>query len=252
MSRERAMGRRGARGERFAKLPVEVLEHPACTTLTGAQFRVLVILAAGFNGWNNGALACTRRWAQRFGVAGSDTTLKALPELARRGLIEVTRRGAKLRKVPTLYGLSWQPMHNRDGQPLATAVPPSWRFVNWQGAADDLAPKSQRRKRLTPIPGVIEKKLDPDPRGSVTPMVGVKGADLTPKTTVSGPDLTPRSGHTLRISMGGRGLRKHKPGAARSSSDFTQTDCTAGPAPIDPVAQLVAQLAQKFRIGGGS
>jgi hypothetical protein len=35
------------KGERFAKLPIELLEHPTVTTLPHAAFRVLAIFAAG-------------------------------------------------------------------------------------------------------------------------------------------------------------------------------------------------------------
>ena len=210
-TRERARGRRSARGERFALLPLEVLEHPSCTSLSGAEFRVLVLVAAGFNGVNNGTLACTQLWAQRFGITGTDTARKALAELERRGLVEVTRPGARLRKVPTLYALSWQPIHSKDGQPLATPALPSWRFRNWQSA--DPAQKGQPRKPKTPIAGVNPKKLDPDPRGTVTPLAGVKGADYTPKSTVEPPVYTPRSGDTLRILERERVRGPQEPGA---------------------------------------
>ena len=100
----RQNGKRRERGERFAKLPLGLLEDPSCATLPLSAFKVLTVLAAGYSGGNNGTLACTESWARKFGITGTDTVRLALKELERRGLIEVTRRGMRMRQAPTQIG----------------------------------------------------------------------------------------------------------------------------------------------------
>src|SRR5689334_7321001 len=59
--------------ERFARIPLSVLESDALRTLPHAAFRVLVILTSQYSGWNNGTLALTPRYAERHGFKGRDT-----------------------------------------------------------------------------------------------------------------------------------------------------------------------------------
>lgn len=173
-------GRSRERGERFAKIPLGVLEHPACSTLPLAAFKVLVVLAAGYSGSNNGTLACTESWGKKFGIGGTDTVWRSLRELTARGLVEVTRQGMKMRKMPTLYALTWQPVNNRDGQPIDIPQLPSHRYLKW-----------------------VETEFHPSQRGTVTPVRGVEGARFTPLDAVTQPVFTPTRGDTLRIYTGG-------------------------------------------------
>ena len=46
-------------GERFAKIPRDLMRHPAVATLNHAAFRTLVALAGEYHGGNNGAIAIT-------------------------------------------------------------------------------------------------------------------------------------------------------------------------------------------------
>jgi len=107
------------------------MEHEACRTLPYAAFKVLAVIAVGYNGRNNGTLACTESWGRRFGITGTDTVRRSLRELVNRGLIEITRRGLRIRNVPTLYALAWEPIDYRDGSLLDRAVPATWRYRQW-------------------------------------------------------------------------------------------------------------------------
>ena len=54
----RIPGRKTGKG-RFARIPLDVLESRAVKTLPHAAFRVMVLLAAQYTGYNNGALGIT-------------------------------------------------------------------------------------------------------------------------------------------------------------------------------------------------
>src|SRR5665213_433062 len=208
----RSRGRR-VHGERFARIPLDVLLHVACTTLTGSEHRVLVIFAANYNGANNGALACTQSWAEQFGITGTDTVGNARRVLTARRLIEVTRPGMRMRKVPTLYALAWAPINNRDGQPLIPPGMPTWGFKDWKPEISD-----------------------PAGRGDVTPGSGVQTADYTPICPVTRPVLTPRIGDTLRSYTGspsgsgsrsGRLVRPNPSAGRRSDRDSLKSGLIA-------------------------
>ena len=92
---------------RFARLPVSVLEHAAVTTLSHAAFRVLVLLAAAYNGHNNGALGVTARQASSAGVGSDKTLYRALRDLESRGLVLQTYPASRVPPRPTMYALSW-------------------------------------------------------------------------------------------------------------------------------------------------
>jgi hypothetical protein len=136
-NRARAKGRRGGETERFAKIPVSVLESIAVTTLNHAAFRILTILAAGYWGGNNGALALTPAYARRYGLTSRQTIYDSLKELEARGLIECTRRGMKVKNIFTLYALGWMPINNRNGLPLqrSESAPNAW--IKWRDSTAD-------------------------------------------------------------------------------------------------------------------
>jgi len=91
--------------------------------LPHAALRVLVILASQYWGGNNGTMALTSLYAQRFGLNSRDTIYRSLCELKQRGLILQTRQGWKSKRHFALYALNWKQINNRDGQPLNVAEP---------------------------------------------------------------------------------------------------------------------------------
>jgi hypothetical protein len=187
--RARTRARRGPGAERFARIPHSVLHSEAVTSLPHAAFRILVILAAGYRGNNNGALALTEYYARRYGFKGRDTLYRSLRELETRGLIVCTRRGIKAKKVFSLYALGWEDIDNRDGQVLDTPEQRDCaRWLNWTG------PSKRRQRRKT--------EIHTDDRESSVPMAGSEHALCVPMTATSNAVSVPMTGNTLRLSPG--------------------------------------------------
>ena len=109
-------GRRGDGGssKRFALLPLQILLHPAVVTLTNAQFRVLVAIAAQYNSHNNGGLAMTRAMAKEFGINSPDTLHRSLSEIERRGLIDRTWPGSRTPPTAARFSINWQPLNKTE------------------------------------------------------------------------------------------------------------------------------------------
>lgn len=92
---------------RFARLPLTVLSTKAVTTLAHSEFRVLVLLAAQYNGRNNGALGITHSQAAINGIVSKHTLYKALTALEDRGLIRETYPASRVPPRPKMFALTW-------------------------------------------------------------------------------------------------------------------------------------------------
>jgi hypothetical protein len=115
---------------RFAMIPLAVFQHVAVQTLTHAMFRVLISLAAAFNGHNNGALGVTAAQAKESGGISRATLYGALRELESRGLIEKTFEASRVPPRPTMYALSWLAINDTD---YSKATPrPSHAYRDWK------------------------------------------------------------------------------------------------------------------------
>jgi hypothetical protein len=99
-------------GGRFARLPLMVLETLAVTTLNHAAFRVLVLLAAQYNGHNNGAIGLTANQASEAGISSDRTLYRSLRELQERQLIDETYPASRVPPRPTMWALTWMPLDN--------------------------------------------------------------------------------------------------------------------------------------------
>ena len=130
-TRERAKGRRGGEGERFAYLPESVLECPALATAPTYAFKVLAVLVLGKAKERNGLMMCSESYAARFGIDARITVHRSLQLLTERGLIERTRQVQRFRKAATLWAVTWWPIYFRDGEPLQTPEPASHRYRDW-------------------------------------------------------------------------------------------------------------------------
>jgi hypothetical protein len=165
MSSGRNARRRSRSSERFARIPLSVLESEAVTTLEHAAVHVLLILASQYWGGNNGSLALTEQYARPFGFRGRDTIYRSLRELEKRGLIVCTRRGMKIKNVFTLYALGWEDIHSRDGKPLDVPEPRNnLRWLKWH------APKTEIHTddREQSVPMVGNDEPDSVPIGATT------------------------------------------------------------------------------------
>jgi hypothetical protein len=99
---------------RFAMLPLALLQHIAVITLTHAAFRVLVLLAAVYNGKNNGAIGITADQAADAGIGSDKTLYRALRDLEQRKLIRQTYPASRIPPRPTMWALEWLPVDDTD------------------------------------------------------------------------------------------------------------------------------------------
>lgn len=131
-------GRSGGDSDPFARLPVEVLQSPACATLPHAAHRVLVALAAQYSGRANGSLSLTRRTAATFGLGNPQTLGTSLAELEARGLIVRTRLGTRIPPRSAFFALGWlridEPLRNDPHELTATLMPPD-AWTRWIAGA---------------------------------------------------------------------------------------------------------------------
>ncbi len=134
--------KRKTRGERFARLPVTVLEHISVATLSHAEFRVLVILAAQFNGYNNGALGLSKTQAARQNISNK-TLYRALHTLETRRLIERTYHSSRVPPRPTMFALTWIAVDDTDWS-KATRVA-ARTFADWKPPTSSAKTTPKRR-----------------------------------------------------------------------------------------------------------
>jgi hypothetical protein len=123
--------------ERFAALPLSVLMHSAFKTLPVGFQRVLWLLAAQYNGTNNGNLSLTRAQALLFGLNNERHRTYGLRALAARGLIEKTCQGGIAGgKRPTLWALAWKAIDFEEGQQREVVRPPPCGWLEWKEDGD--------------------------------------------------------------------------------------------------------------------
>lgn len=92
---------------RFLALPLDVLRSPAWRSLSFSASKLLVDVAAQYNGRNNGDLVACMSILGRCGWSSNRTLHKAKSELLRAGLIEQTRQGG-MSMGPSLFAITWQ------------------------------------------------------------------------------------------------------------------------------------------------
>jgi DNA-binding HxlR family transcriptional regulator len=131
---------------RFARLPLTLLATPAVTTLSHAAFRVLVLLAAQYTGYNNGALGITRNQAAQQGIGSDHTLYGSLRDLETRELIERTYHASRVPPRPAMYALTWVSVDDTEYSRSARLATHAYR--EWQPT-----PKAARRRkpRLTVV-----------------------------------------------------------------------------------------------------
>ena len=110
-------------------LPLTVLDKAAVITLHHAAFRVLVLMAAQFNGYNNGALGLSKSQASSQNISNK-TLYKALATLEERGLIERTYPASRVPPRPTMYALMWIAIDDTEWS-RSTRIP-AHTYRDWQ------------------------------------------------------------------------------------------------------------------------
>jgi hypothetical protein len=165
--------RRVGDAERFPYIPESAWTSEALKTAPHAAVHLLCITVLGNAKDRNGTLACTDTYAAKFGFRSRETVYRSLHKLEERGLMVKTRPGYRMRRVPTLWAVTWWPIFFRDGQPLLRPEPATYAYLHW---------------RCTPISGA-EKNSHTDYRGSVTPMSGANGGAVHTDLAGHSPNL---------------------------------------------------------------
>lgn len=148
---ERAKGRK-EKGS-FAQVPANVLQSPEFHGITGEAVRLLLALAAQYNGHNNGNLCAASSVAKLYGFKSGDTLARAIAGLLEAGLIIRTREGMfqGAGSKCALYAIAWKPIDACPGKGLTvepTQGPPRL-FI----PAENQKALSENRTRTDPKTG---------------------------------------------------------------------------------------------------
>lgn len=148
---EKAKGRKD-KGS-FAMIPASVLLSPEFHGITGQAVRLLLALAAQYNGHNNGNLCAASSVAKLYGFRSGDTLARAITGLLEAGLIIRTRDGLfqGAGSKCALYALAWKAIDACPGKGLTvepTNAPP--RLFIPAGKSSAL---SENRTRFDPKTG---------------------------------------------------------------------------------------------------
>lgn len=105
-------------------MPDAVMNHIDYIGMSSPAKALLLEIAFQFNGRNNGDLQCSRTVMASRGWSSNDVRERALKDLEGGGLIVKTRQGGR-GIGPSLYAITWQPIHECGGkhdlQPTTTA-----------------------------------------------------------------------------------------------------------------------------------
>ncbi|MCU1113199.1 hypothetical protein JAK74_05195 [Stenotrophomonas maltophilia] len=158
-NRRKITGRQSS--DTFVRLPHSMMRHPAFFTLSGAAMKMLLFLAAQYNGRNNGDLSATKAMVEGAGVCAASKSKELLAQLEEAGFIVQTRHGIK--KQCHLYALTWVGIDRCPGKNLEIAAGP---------------PRNDWRKTHLQHPsGVQTESRSQHPSGDhVTPLRGAKAA----------------------------------------------------------------------------
>jgi hypothetical protein len=120
---------------RFVALPAAVLAHPAFPQLPAGAIKLLLAIAKGYVGNNNGQLVATLSRMKHSGINSKDSLAKGIQNLINFGLIVRTR--SQVLRSPALYALTWLPINAAPaGTPYDPGILPSdeaqdqWRHVD--------------------------------------------------------------------------------------------------------------------------
>ena len=135
---------------RFAGIPISVVKSDAYKSLSGNAAKLLTILACFYNSNNNGNLAITQsiigEWMTK------NTMYSAKDELHKKGFIVINAYGGRSacgRKLPSLYGLTFQPINDleeKNGELRFAHYPSSQTHLHYwsKGINPDYKTKKER------------------------------------------------------------------------------------------------------------
>ena len=132
-TRAKALGRREAGN--FLRIPAAVIDSPNFRALSLKSKALILDMGAGYNGHNNGDLAAPWSWMKDRGWRSKDTLQRALGELQRFGMIELTRQGGL--HGPNLYAFTWMPIEPCKGK--LDVAPTVTASAKWRRSPEQLA-----------------------------------------------------------------------------------------------------------------
>lgn len=108
----------------YFHLPDKMTESPDFISLSGSALKLLIDIGRQFNGRNNGDLCASRTILKDRGWNSNSKLSRAIAELVDKGWISKTKQGG-MGIGPTLYAITWQPIHDCKGKldVKATATP---------------------------------------------------------------------------------------------------------------------------------
>ena len=112
----------------FLSLPHNVLDHDSFRTLSPRATKLLIDVAAQYNGHNNGDLCAPLSVMRKRGWKSNDQLFKARKELLDRGLVLTSRQGG-LNKC-SLFALTWFQINECEGKldiQSSAVAPHNWK-----------------------------------------------------------------------------------------------------------------------------
>lgn len=123
-------------------MPHSVLHSPQFHALSGNAVKLLLDIAAQYNGKNNGDLSAAWKIMQPKGWKSEVTLNRAKKQLLAAGFIAETRKG-RLPNLCSLYGLTWREL---DHDPKFDIKPYGFPMYAWEKMS---APLLKTRKPAT-------------------------------------------------------------------------------------------------------
>ena len=112
----------------FLRLPLDLLIHDSFSTLSPRATKLLIDVAAQYNGHNNGDLCAPLSMMRKRGWKSSDQLFEARTELLDRGLVLTSRQGG-LNKC-SLFALTWLEINECEGKldiQSSAVAPHNWK-----------------------------------------------------------------------------------------------------------------------------
>jgi hypothetical protein len=209
------------RGERYALIPEEVMEHDSYHAQPDWARSVLFALAARYNGNNNGDLSLPFSEAKRLGISAQWKLYAGLRLLEKAELIQCARRGRLERgtKLASLYALTWRginecPNVNFDAGISSCPIPSNawvkWaKPDNWKQLVRSIA-QANHGVEKNPVAKRLRKNPDSTALGAGrSTALGVMSSGIAQQPWVmeSSP-IAPMAGDTSKTSGLGHGKRR--------------------------------------------
>jgi hypothetical protein len=224
-SKKRRSLLRVERGERYALIPEEVMEHESYHSQPDWARSVLFALAARYNGNNNGDLSLPFSEAKRLGISAQWKLYAGLRLLEKADLIQCTRRGRLERgtKLASLYALTWRGINECASVSFDAGISccpiPANAWVkwakpdNWKQLVRSIA-QANHGVEKNPVANRLGKNPDSTALGAGrSTTLGVTSTDIAQQPWVmETASVAPTAVDTSKTSGRGHGKRRRIPG----------------------------------------